>query len=66
MGSELSNPKFSFDEKYSSDLIKNIIDHKLALIVALSKNFPDKLIFGMEIRTKLVNFIGEKISCLRN
>jgi hypothetical protein len=28
------------------------------IIVALSKNFPDNLIYGMEIRYKLVNYIG--------
>ena len=34
--------------------------------VALSKKFPKNLSFGMEIRDKLVNYIGEKIIALRH
>jgi tRNA (guanine-N7-)-methyltransferase len=32
----------------------------------LSVKFPKKISFGMEIRDKLVNFIGEKIVALRH
>ena len=35
------------------------------LSFALSRKYPDKYTFGMEIRGKLVNFIGEKIRALR-
>ena len=35
------------------------------LAVALSKAFPDKLSFGLEIRDKLVNYVGEKIRASR-
>lgn len=31
------------------------------LLFALAPLFPNKLILGMEIRDKLVNFVGEKI-----
>lgn len=34
-------------------------------IVALAETFPDKLTFGMEIRDKLCNYIGEKVRALR-
>ena len=33
--------------------------------VALSKNFPNVLSLGLEIRDKLVNYVGEKIRALR-
>jgi tRNA (guanine-N7-)-methyltransferase len=33
--------------------------------VALSQKFPDNLSFGMEIRDKLCNYVGEKIKALR-
>lgn len=33
--------------------------------VALSQQFPDKLTFGLEIRDKLVNYVGEKIRAMR-
>ena len=32
----------------------------------LSKQFPDQLILGMEIRDKLTNYVGEKINSYRN
>lgn len=35
------------------------------LLFALASIFPDKLILGMEIRDKLVNFVGEKIRGMR-
>ena len=35
------------------------------LLFALSKNFPDKLSFGLEIRGKVVNYVVEKIKALR-
>ena len=35
------------------------------LLMALSVHFPDNLSFGLEIRDKLCNFIGEKIRALR-
>lgn len=35
------------------------------LLFALAPIFPDKLILGMEIRDKLVNFVGEKIRGMR-
>jgi tRNA (guanine-N7-)-methyltransferase len=35
------------------------------LLFALANILPDKLIFGMEIRDKVVNFVGEKIKGLR-
>jgi len=34
-------------------------------VVALSKKFPKNNSFGMEIRDKLVNYVGEKINALR-
>jgi Predicted S-adenosylmethionine-dependent methyltransferase len=37
----------------------------LICIVALSQKFPDNLSFGMEIRDKLCNYVGEKIRALR-
>jgi len=33
--------------------------------VDLSRLYPDKLSFGLEIRDKVVNFVGEKIRALR-
>jgi tRNA G46 methylase TrmB len=33
--------------------------------VALAEKFPNNLSFGMEIRDKLCNFVGEKIRALR-
>jgi len=35
------------------------------LLMALSQKFPDNLSFGMEIRDKLCNYVGEKIRALR-
>ena len=35
------------------------------LTFALAENFPDKLCMGMEIRSKVVNFVGEKVRALR-
>eukprot|EP01017_Pseudomicrothorax_dubius_P031192 TRINITY_DN3957_c0_g2_i2.p1 TRINITY_DN3957_c0_g2~~TRINITY_DN3957_c0_g2_i2.p1 ORF type:complete len:302 (+),score=81.72 TRINITY_DN3957_c0_g2_i2:51-956(+) len=35
------------------------------LSVALAKIFPTHLVFGMEIRDKLVNYVGERIRALR-
>jgi tRNA G46 methylase TrmB len=35
-------------------------------LVALSKKFPKNISFGMEIRDKLINYIGEKIVALRH
>lgn len=35
------------------------------LLFALAPVFPDKLILGMEIRDKLVNFVSEKIRGMR-
>ncbi len=35
------------------------------LLFALSKNFEDKLSFGLEIRGKVVNFVVEKIKAMR-
>ena len=35
-------------------------------LVALAEQFPDKVILGVEIRDKLVDFLGEKIRSLRN
>jgi len=35
-------------------------------LVALSKKFPNNVSFGMEIRDKLINYIGEKIVALRH
>lgn len=35
------------------------------LLFALAPLFPNKLILGMEIRDKLANFVGEKISGMR-
>ena len=34
-------------------------------IVALSKSFPNVLSLGIEIRDKLVNYVGEKVRALR-
>ena len=31
----------------------------------LTKGFPDKLILGLEIRDKVVNFAGEKVNAKR-
>ena len=36
------------------------------LIFELIKHFPDELILGMEIRDKVVNFVGEKVNSIRN
>jgi len=33
--------------------------------VALATHFPDNLSYGMEIRDKLCNYVGEKIKALR-
>ncbi len=33
--------------------------------VALAKEFPDKLCLGIEIRDKVVDFVGKKIAALR-
>ena len=38
---------------------------KILIKVALSKKFPNNLSFGMEIREKLVNYVGEKINAMR-
>lgn len=35
------------------------------LLFALSQNFPNKNSFGIEIRDKVVNYVGEKIQALR-
>lgn len=35
------------------------------LVFNLSKSFPDKLVLGLEIRDKLVNFVAEKIRAFR-
>jgi tRNA (guanine-N7-)-methyltransferase len=35
------------------------------LLFALSPLFPEKLIMGMEIRGRLVNYVNEKIRALR-
>lgn len=35
------------------------------ILVGLATKFPDKLSLGMEIRDKLVNYVGEKIAALR-
>ena len=35
------------------------------LMFELTKGFPDELIFGLEIRDKVVNFVGEKVRTLR-
>jgi len=35
------------------------------LIFALAENFPDQFVMGMEIRGKVVNFVGEKIRAIR-
>jgi len=35
------------------------------LIFALAENFPDQYVMGMEIRGKVVNFVGEKIRAIR-
>lgn len=34
-------------------------------VVALGENFPDKLSLGVEIRDKVVDFVGKKIAALR-
>jgi tRNA (guanine-N7-)-methyltransferase len=36
------------------------------LIFELIKHFPDELILGMEIRDKVVNFVGEKVNSIRH
>ena len=36
------------------------------LLMALGEHFPDKLSFGVEIRDKAVNFVGEKIRSKRH
>lgn len=36
------------------------------LCFALSEHFPNKYTLGMEIRGKVVNYVGEKIRALRN
>jgi tRNA (guanine-N7-)-methyltransferase len=36
------------------------------LIFALAAAFKDQLVMGMEIRGKVVNFVGEKIRALRS
>ena len=36
-----------------------------SLLVALAKEFPDKLCLGIEIRDKVVDFVGKKIAALR-
>jgi tRNA (guanine-N7-)-methyltransferase len=46
-------------------LLSRFHHRNLSYIVALAEKFPDKLSFGMEIRDKLCNFIGEKIRALR-
>jgi len=38
---------------------------KIYFSVALSKSFPNVLSLGIEIRDKLVNYVGEKIRALR-
>jgi len=43
-----------------------LINFFFNFLVALSKKFPNNLSFGMEIRDKLVNYIGEKILALRH
>lgn len=35
------------------------------LLFSLSKEFPDKLILGMEIRDKVTNFVVQKINTMR-
>ncbi|EAR97720.2 tRNA (guanine-N(7))-methyltransferase (macronuclear) [Tetrahymena thermophila SB210] len=35
------------------------------LVFNLAKNFPEKLVLGLEIRDKLVNYVSEKIKALR-
>ena len=45
--------------------IINFSIYKPLILVALSSNFPNVLSLGLEIRDKLVNYVGEKIRALR-
>ena len=36
------------------------------LLFALSEHYPEQLVMGMEIRSKVVNFVGEKVRALRS
>ena len=58
-------PKLTEDQKKIKVDILDIGCGYGNLILELSKEFPDSLIFGMEIRDKVVEFVVEKINALR-
>ena len=56
------------ESKQGADLVPTIIDIGCGyggLLFELSKEFPQKLILGMEIRDKVTNFVVEKINAKR-
>ena len=56
------------EQKTGDGLVPTIIDIGCGyggLLFELSKEFPDKLILGMEIRDKVTNFVVEKINAMR-
>lgn len=56
------------EESKHGDLVPTIVDIGCGyggLLFELSKEFPEKLILGMEIRDKVTNFVVEKINAMR-
>ncbi|CAD8156020.1 unnamed protein product [Paramecium pentaurelia] len=62
----------TYDDQVNPECSQSIVDFLDigcgfgGLCFALGDNYPDKYTFGMEIRGKVVNFVGEKIRALRN
>ena len=60
----LREPIVDFLDMYNSTLISGCGFGGLCF--ALADKYPEKYTFGMEIRGKVVNYVGEKIRALRN
>lgn len=46
--------------------MKSIVMLTTSIVVALSPLFPDKLILGLEIRSRVVHYVEDKIADLRS
>jgi tRNA (guanine-N7-)-methyltransferase len=55
----------SLADQKTSDSDLGLKFASLKTIVGLSPLFPDKLILGMEIRTKVVEYVSQRITDLR-
>lgn len=59
----------SEESKHAPNLAPTIVDIGCGyggLMFELQKEFPDKLILGMEIRDTVANFVAQKINSIRN